>query len=327
MIGLGLAQVALGRRRQSRKGLYAFLEREATDVRGQHVLSVGAGGGVNERLLRAADRADFRVTQLDVDEERGPDVVADLCTWANPETYDLIIMSEVLEHLHSPKDALENVHESLKDRGKLVLTTPFVFPIHDEPYDYFRYTKHGLQMLLDEAGFERVCIEERNSRSEALCVLLSRTVRNPSKKLRVLSPLFVSVSLAIYPLAWALGKAVPAEFITTAYHAVAYRSAYEEGGADTGRETQAGEGRELSETTAKSRSATAQALAAVLRSGQLFLQGTDQPAGQVSDFGKVRRLYQKNDARVDDGTGRDEHPEQRVEPEHRSEPEPQGDDG
>jgi 2-polyprenyl-3-methyl-5-hydroxy-6-metoxy-1,4-benzoquinol methylase len=115
---------------------------------GSRVLSVGAGGKINERLLEAAGRSGFSVTQLDIDSERSPDIEADLCEWCDEEAYDVVVMSEVLEHLHDPQAALANVRRSLRDEGKLVLTVPFLFPIHDEPYDYFRYTEHGLRMLL-----------------------------------------------------------------------------------------------------------------------------------------------------------------------------------
>ena len=38
--------------------------------------------------------------------------------------------------------------------GALVLTVPFLARLHEEPYDFFRYTRHGLRTLLEDGGFE-----------------------------------------------------------------------------------------------------------------------------------------------------------------------------
>jgi hypothetical protein len=42
----------------------------------------------------------------------------------------------------------------LRPGGSLVITVPFMARLHEEPHDYFRYTRHGLRLLLLEAGFE-----------------------------------------------------------------------------------------------------------------------------------------------------------------------------
>ena len=204
----------------SRGGLYRFLEDEFARIEaGRSVLSIGAGGGTGEQLTNAAQEQGFTVTELDVRPEMEPDIVADICEWAEAEAYDVVVVSEVLEHLHSPRAAVRNMYESLRPGGRLVLTIPFLFPIHGKPHDYVRYTKHGLRSLLD--AFDDVRVQERNSWSETLCVLLARTVRTPSRRLTLLSFLFVPAAFALYPLAWGVGKAAPMDFMTTAYHVTA----------------------------------------------------------------------------------------------------------
>ena len=42
----------------------------------------------------------------------------------------------------------------------LLLTLPFMWHVHDAPYDYYRYTRHGLQYLLEKNGFSNIKIEE-----------------------------------------------------------------------------------------------------------------------------------------------------------------------
>ena len=103
----------------------------------------------------------------------GVDVVGDAHELPFPnETFEQILCTEVLEHLHTPHLALSEMHRVLKPGGKLILTTRFLFPIHDAPGDYFRFTKYGLQHLL--RNWKNVTIKEEVSTSETFGVLLQR---------------------------------------------------------------------------------------------------------------------------------------------------------
>jgi len=73
-----------------------------------------------------------------------------------PARFETVLCSEVLEHLPRPAAALREINRILKPGGKLVLSVPFFARLHEEPFDFFRYTEHGLAYLLDEASFE-VC--------------------------------------------------------------------------------------------------------------------------------------------------------------------------
>lgn len=207
-------------KKMSRKGLYPFLSEQfkATEP-GRRVLSVGAAGEVNSLLERVAAENDFEVVQLDIDSRLKPDIVADICSWSAPEAFDVVVAAEVLEHCHHPRAALANLGESLRGSGRLILTVPFVFPIHDAPVDYFRYTRHGLELLLRD--FENVVIRERNNWGETLAVLLARCVKPDSRTLKALSPAFVLLATLLYPLLWAVGELIPARFLTTGYNVTA----------------------------------------------------------------------------------------------------------
>lgn len=63
-------------------------------------------------------------------------------------TFDVVVCAEVIEHMREPARALEEVRRVLKPGGKLLLTTPFAFPIHYAPTDYYRFTRFGLTHLL-----------------------------------------------------------------------------------------------------------------------------------------------------------------------------------
>lgn len=210
-------------KRLSRKGLYPFLETQAALIQpGQRVLSVGAGGQVSRRVRARSAELGYQVEELDISDTHRPDIQADICVWSNPGAYDFIFISEVLEHVSDPRQALLNLHASLRPGGRLVLSTPFMFPIHEAPYDYFRYTRHGLAMLLQP--FSQVSIAERNSWAEALLVLLSRTIMSDNERLRLSSVVFVPLAYLLYPLAWLTGRFLGSEFFTTGYVATASKT-------------------------------------------------------------------------------------------------------
>ena len=68
-------------------------------------------------------------------------------------TFDTILLSDVLEHLPCPESTWKEMHRILKPSGKLVLNTPFFYRLHEKPHDYYRYTKFALERFATENGF------------------------------------------------------------------------------------------------------------------------------------------------------------------------------
>lgn len=72
---------------------------------------------------------------------------------------DTVLCTQVLEHLPEPHRAFDEIYRVLKNGGCLMLTAPMAWELHAEPYDFFRFTKHGLRSLAVISGFEVVYIE------------------------------------------------------------------------------------------------------------------------------------------------------------------------
>jgi SAM-dependent methyltransferase len=68
--------------------------------------------------------------------------------------YDLILCSQVLEHVQEPEVVLVEFYRTLKPMGQLWLTAPLYFEEHEVPNDYFRFTQFGLIYLVTKAGFQ-----------------------------------------------------------------------------------------------------------------------------------------------------------------------------
>ena len=110
---------------------------------------------------------------FDIRVGKGVDVVGDV--HAMPfldNTFDQILCTEVLEHLHSPEKAISEMYRVLKSGGKIILTTRFIFPLHDTPEDYFRFTKYGLRHLFREWNIK--FIKEEAGTMETFAILMQR---------------------------------------------------------------------------------------------------------------------------------------------------------
>lgn len=203
---------------RSRQGLYKFLEENYQKIpHAASVLSVGSGGDINRLLEYYASVRGFRVFTIDIDPERTPDILGDICSYVFKENqFDVVVMGEVLEHLHSPQAGLDVIHWCLKPEGVLLLTVPFILPIHDEPHDYFRFTRYGLELLL--RNFGSIEISERNSYFEAIDVMWLRLLMIPFRKAKLLSFFIIPLFYYIFrPVTLFLTKQIPTTAATTGY--------------------------------------------------------------------------------------------------------------
>jgi SAM-dependent methyltransferase len=91
------------------------------------------------------------------------DVFADLSTPLPfvDECADTVAVFKVLEHLREPAAFLGECHRLLRPGAHVVILVPFLHPVHEAPHDYFRYTRYGLEHLLQQAGFTDVSVFEK----------------------------------------------------------------------------------------------------------------------------------------------------------------------
>jgi SAM-dependent methyltransferase len=71
---------------------------------------------------------------------------------------DFIVSFQVMEHVPEPEFFLKELLRVLKFGGHLLLMTPFMWGEHEVPYDYYRYTRYGLEFLAKKTGFEVMSI-------------------------------------------------------------------------------------------------------------------------------------------------------------------------
>lgn len=69
------------------------------------------------------------------------------------EIVDHILLLDVLEHIPDPDRCLAEIFRVLKTGGTVTIQVPFIYPIHDAPLDFHRWTRFGLRRAAERAGF------------------------------------------------------------------------------------------------------------------------------------------------------------------------------
>lgn len=133
----------------------SWLGNEASAAPGARVLDAGCGRQPFAKQLRALG---YEYTGFDVVQNpEGSVAVLGEIDGILPEalalaTFDLIVCFEVLEHVADWQRAFSNFAALLKPGGRLFITCPHFYPLHEEPYDFWRPTPHALRTFATNCG-------------------------------------------------------------------------------------------------------------------------------------------------------------------------------
>lgn len=117
------------------------------------------------------------------------------------ETADTVLLSAVIEHLERPELGLLECRRLLKPGGHLILTAPFIFHIHEQPRDFYRFSPYGLRYLLESADLEVVELIPLAGAWTTVAIQVSYAVRKYRR--RGLRPF---VDLAVRTIQWVAAR-------------------------------------------------------------------------------------------------------------------------
>jgi SAM-dependent methyltransferase len=129
--------------------------------KGSRVLDLG-GNKLKKRGQFDIEQYGLRVTYVNLTTAKRPDVQSDAAFLPFVDnSFDVVICSELLEHVQDPSLILSEAHRVLGKDGKLLVCVPFLYQIHGDPYDFGRYTDYYWINQLQNTGFDGIQIEKQ----------------------------------------------------------------------------------------------------------------------------------------------------------------------
>ena len=120
------------------------------------------------------------------------------------ESFDCAFSTAVLEHLEEPELALRECHRILKHGGYAIYSVPFIWHLHEEPRDFYRFSKYGLKYLFEKVGFEIVELKALSgfwvTFGQLFVYYLYRFNRGPLRWFKIVPLLGIAIQLIAYIL-------------------------------------------------------------------------------------------------------------------------------
>lgn len=122
------------------------------------VLDAGSGEGDRYKNFFKFDK----YITLDINPDSGVNIIGSVENIPlGDSSVDSIVSTQVLEHIKNPQKAVEEFYRVLKSGGYCLVTVPQLNELHEEPNDYFRFTKYGLEEIFRHSGFKIILIDQR----------------------------------------------------------------------------------------------------------------------------------------------------------------------
>lgn len=170
------------------------------------VLDVGCGQMPYREIILSSARVE-RYIGLDLVNndiyQNKPDLTWDGTTIPLAENaVDCVLTTEVFEHCPDPEATMKEIFRVLRPDGLLFFTVPFLWPLHDVPYDQYRYTPFSLKRHLANAGFHKIHMQSMGGWDESLAQMIGLYIRR--KPMSVYTRIVLLV--LAYPIVLLLSK-------------------------------------------------------------------------------------------------------------------------
>ena len=151
------------------------------------ILDVGCGSKPYQFLFKQADYQgiDFKNYSVNKDFIEGTpdyfftdDYLKNLNLPFEPESFEAIVSFQVLEHHRNPAEMVAELYRITKKGGYLLISCPFLWPLHEEPSDYFRFSEHGLKELFKNYSVKILEIKKQGAIFSTASILFNEYLNN-----------------------------------------------------------------------------------------------------------------------------------------------------
>jgi SAM-dependent methyltransferase len=140
------------------------------------VLDIGCGNKPYEAMFKGL------ITEYvgcDVVQSSGGkvDVICEATKITLPDaSFDTVFSTQAIEHVADHQALVNEAYRLLKPGGHAIISGPMYWHLHEEPYDFFRFTKYGFQHVLEKAGFKMVEIKANGGKWATLGQVILHTL-------------------------------------------------------------------------------------------------------------------------------------------------------
>jgi SAM-dependent methyltransferase len=141
--------------------IFGVLNLTKEDIKGKKVIEIGSYD-VNGSLRSYFESLEPQ-EYVGIDIEEGPCVdmickAEEVLDKFGPGSFDVIISTELIEHVEDWQNVITNIKEICKEGGIILITTrSYGFPYHPSPTDFWRYEKEDLEEIF--ADFTILALE------------------------------------------------------------------------------------------------------------------------------------------------------------------------
>ena len=178
--------------------LNRWIEENAVPSARGALLDYGCGGMPYRSLFQAvvdryvgADVSSARGTSPDVLFEPGRPLPLDA------GSFDTVLSTQVLEHVADPRAYLAECARVLRAGGVLLLSVPMQWRHHEAPFDFWRFTRYGIEHLLQSAGFVVDRIDARGGAFAVAGQILASHLDESRSRHRWMLPHLNRIALAL----------------------------------------------------------------------------------------------------------------------------------
>lgn len=164
-------------------------------IRAHRVLDIGGSANPVINRVKTWNVEDYRILDSNLEKEYQSEwtdanisasiEVKDIWKYVKRQVgaeFGYIFCLEVMEYVIDPMAVLENIYALLYKNGEVIITFPFVYPMHEpKEMDSLRYTKYGVERLLKNAGFSEWKIIPRHAKNELLMQYYMSDGMHPAK--------------------------------------------------------------------------------------------------------------------------------------------------